>query len=49
MRMKNEKAEEMEKKEGEVEERMVVGRSDRDTLDDRLREEPPLLPAKPPE
>ena len=28
---------------------VVVGRSDRDTLADRWREEPPLLPAKPPE
>ena len=32
---------------GEVE-RMVVGRSDRDTVADRWREAPPLLPAKPP-
>ena len=38
----------MRKEEGEVG-RMVVGRSDRDTLADRWREEPPLLPAKPPQ
>ena len=48
MRRKYEKAEEKEKRRRRRE-GMVAGRSDRDTLADRWREEPPLLPAKPPE
>ena len=47
MRRKLEKAEEMKRRRRSTED--LVGRSDRDTVEDRWREQPPLLPAKPPE